>query len=186
MKLSNMKYLVAVAISTSAVVIGCQVGNQLTGSRSEVLDFQEAKNCGILAIIGESSPGTDSYGRFGRILAAVTIGGQMIACGSNDATAEQNWHALGVTIERNVIMVEDRTAGTKIEAQPVLENNGIINLYANNQLVLKMGSVQASEIGMSIGLDTGLAFEIRSQSGKVELSQSKTIPPEQMSLWVVK
>jgi hypothetical protein len=182
------KRLLVIGSVLASVAIGCQVGiDQVKNSGSHVSDFSAAQNCGTLITIGQSSAGANAEGKFARLPAPVTITTQIIACGNPNApdTAE-NWHAIGVGVERSTVMVEDKRAGSTVEAQAVVDASGAVNLYANNTLIMKMGNVPVSEVAMPIGLEPGLAMEIRAGSQKVDLALSKTIPVEQMSLWIVR
>ncbi len=187
-KMTMNNKLIAVGSFLAAVVIGCQIGvDQAKNQGSHVSDFSAAQNCGTLITIGQSSAGANADGKFARLPAPVTITSQIIACGNPNApdTAE-NWHAIGVGVERSTVMIEDKRVGTTVEAQAVVDASGSVNLYANNALILKMGSVPVSEMGMPIGLEPGLTMEVRAGSQKIDLALSKTVPVEQMSLWIVR
>lgn len=184
---NNFKRILTVTATVSSIVIGCQVGSDRNaGSSSKISDFSEAKNCGLFASIGDATQGSNVYGKIEQLPAPITLSGQIIACGGIDNTSDENWHAIGVGIERGVVMIDDRSSGTTYEAQPVLENGGIIKLYVKNAVHSQLGTVPSGEIGMPIDFDSKLTFEIRNGATKIDLSNSKSIAPDQMTLWIVK
>ncbi len=188
--MNNLKTWKNVIIGSSLALtsaVGCQVmRDRGLGTESMVSEFGNAQNCGMLVTVGENTQLTNVDGQFGRLPSAVSIAAQIVACGSAQSTAGENWHAIGVGVERQSIMIQDRASGTTQEAQPVLDAAGNISLYAGNQVVMKLGSAATAQAMMPVGLDSGLTFEIRVGTQKVELSTAKTLPAEQMVLWVVK
>ncbi len=188
MKTNMFQRFLTISAVVSAVTFGCQVGKGSRGTDSHVSDFSSARDCGMLVTIGVSTEGANVDAKLTRVPAPLSIMGQIIACGNPNSALDGNWHAIGIGIERKVIMIDDKKTGKTIEAQAVLDANGVINLYANNALVMKMGNVPANEIGIPVGLDSGLVFEMRDAANKkIGLTESKDgLATEQIKLWIVK
>jgi hypothetical protein len=189
MRTKNFKIISATVIAVFAIVASCRSNlDMLNGDgASHLSDFSRYDDCGFILSIGSQINGTPSVdGVVTALPAPITLVGQMIACADSRADKEdgKNWHAIGFSIERSDVMVNLPGQGP-VSGKVIVEQNGQVQIYANNTVIAQLGSVPAVEISMPIDTPKNLKVEIQAAGKKLtSLAEVKTVPADQVQIWI--